>query len=79
MKSFYFGRMAGVAGFARMASAALLSLAGCSFLTVAANEYHLLKKYSFGAAEGSTREYFDYITVDSAARRGAARVPVAWD
>jgi YVTN family beta-propeller protein len=31
--------------------------------------YHLLKKYSFGAAEGSTREYFDYITVDSAARR----------
>jgi uncharacterized protein YjiK len=31
--------------------------------------YHLLKKYSFGAAAGSTREYFDYITVDSAARR----------
>ena len=31
--------------------------------------YHLLKKYSFGAAEGSTREYFDYITVDSGARR----------
>jgi YVTN family beta-propeller protein len=31
--------------------------------------YHLLKKYSFGAAEGATREYFDYITVDSAARR----------
>jgi YVTN family beta-propeller protein len=31
--------------------------------------YHLLKKYSFGAAEGSTREYFDYITVDSPARR----------
>ena len=31
--------------------------------------YHLLKKYSFGAAEGSTREYFDYITVDSLARR----------
>ena len=35
----------------------------------ATNAYHLLKKYSFGAAEGSTREYFDYITVDSAARR----------
>src|SRR6516164_980792 len=31
--------------------------------------YHLLKKYLFGAAEGSTREYFDYITVDSTARR----------
>jgi DNA-binding beta-propeller fold protein YncE len=31
--------------------------------------YHLLKKYAFGAAEGSTREYFDYITVDSTARR----------
>ena len=33
------------------------------------NTYHLLKKYSFGAANGSTSEYFDYITVDSAARR----------
>jgi len=31
--------------------------------------YHQLTKYSFGAAEGSTREYFDYITVDSAASR----------
>jgi YVTN family beta-propeller protein len=31
--------------------------------------YHLLEKYSFGAAAGSDREYFDYITVDSAARR----------
>jgi len=31
--------------------------------------YHLLKKYPFGAAQGSTREYFDYITVDSVARR----------
>jgi len=28
-----------------------------------------VKKYAFGAAEGATREYFDYITVDSAARR----------
>ncbi len=36
--------------------------------------YHLLKKYTFGAAEGSNREYFDYITVDSV---GAARLPVA--
>jgi YVTN family beta-propeller protein len=31
--------------------------------------YHQLKKYPFGPAAGSTREYFDYITVDSAARR----------
>src|SRR5580704_8870344 len=31
--------------------------------------YHLLNKYSFGAADGSTTEYFDYINVDSAARR----------
>lgn len=31
--------------------------------------YHLIKKFTFGAAEGSTREYFDYITVDSGARR----------
>jgi DNA-binding beta-propeller fold protein YncE len=31
--------------------------------------YHLLKKYSFGPAQGSTREYFDYITVDPSARR----------
>ncbi len=30
--------------------------------------YHLLKKVSFGAAPGDI-EYFDYITVDSAARR----------
>lgn len=31
--------------------------------------YHLLNKYKFGAAPGSTSEYFDYVTVDSAARR----------
>jgi len=31
--------------------------------------YHLLKTYKFGAAPGSSSEYFDYITVDSAARR----------
>jgi DNA-binding beta-propeller fold protein YncE len=36
---------------------------------MAAGGYHLLKKYPLGAAEGSTREYFDYITVDSSARR----------
>ena len=31
--------------------------------------YHLLKTYPFGAAPGSTSEYFDYVTVDTAARR----------
>jgi len=31
--------------------------------------YHLLKTYRFGAAQGSNREYFDYITVDSSSRR----------
>jgi YVTN family beta-propeller protein len=31
--------------------------------------YHLLKTYMFGAAPGSAMEYFDYITVDPAARR----------
>ena len=39
------------------------------FSLAAAGGYHLLKKYPFGAAEGSTREYFDYISVDSSARR----------
>jgi DNA-binding beta-propeller fold protein YncE len=54
----------------RLASCMLLILLGPFALLVAAtSNYHLLKKYTFGAAEGSTREYFDYITVDSAARR----------
>jgi DNA-binding beta-propeller fold protein YncE len=54
----------------RFASGGLLILLGLfSFSNAATNDYHLLKKYSFAAAEGSTREYFDYITVDSTARR----------
>src|SRR5712672_2056134 len=57
-------------GLGRIATVVLLILmGGFSLLTAATNPYHLLNKYSFGAAEGSTREYFDYITVDSAARR----------
>ena len=57
-------------GFGRLASGMLLLTLGTFSLSMAAtNGYHLLKKYSFGAAEGSTREYFDYIAVDSAARR----------
>ena len=47
----------------------LFILGSFSLLTAATGGYHLLKKYSFGAAEGSTREYFDYVTVDSSARR----------
>jgi DNA-binding beta-propeller fold protein YncE len=47
----------------------LLVFASLPILKAAQGGYHLLKKYPFGAAEGSTREYFDYVTVDSAARR----------
>jgi len=57
-------------GFGRFASGSLLIVLGAASVVMAAtNGYHLLKKYSFGAAEGSTREYFDYVSVDSAARR----------
>ena len=49
--------------------AAVLTLGAAALAMAATGSYHLLKKYSFGAAEGSTREYFDYITVDSSARR----------
>jgi DNA-binding beta-propeller fold protein YncE len=57
-------------GVAAIASAVLFVwAAGFSLRTAAADSYHLVKKYGFGAAEGSTREYFDYVTVDSAARR----------
>lgn len=45
-------------------------LPGIFALALAASGgYHLIKTYPFGAAEGSTREYFDYIMVDSSARR----------
>lgn len=54
----------------RMAVAIAFLLPGAIALALAATGgYHLLKKYPFGAAEGSTREYFDYISVDSSARR----------
>lgn len=48
--------------------AALLVAAGLSFARPDSG-YHLLKTYKFGAAPGSTDEYFDYVTVDPAARR----------
>jgi YVTN family beta-propeller protein len=59
--SFRFGRLA--------SGVALILLGGFALAAAAPSGYHLLKKYSFGAAEGSTREYFDYIIVDSSARR----------
>jgi len=61
MKSYSVGRFT--------SGALVIVLSASSLMTAAAPGYHLLKKYSFGAAEGATREYFDYITVDSAARR----------
>jgi DNA-binding beta-propeller fold protein YncE len=61
MKSNRFGRFAG--------GMLLIVIGAASVVAAAAGGYHLLKKYSFGAAEGSTREYFDYVTVDSGARR----------
>jgi DNA-binding beta-propeller fold protein YncE len=47
----------------------IVMLSALGFAIAATGGYHLFNKYPFGAAEGSTREYFDYITVDSAARR----------
>ncbi len=46
----------------------VLLLGGVAFSSAHASGYHLLNKYTFGAAPGGG-EYFDYITVDSAARR----------
>jgi len=59
-----------LSGLRRLAllSAPLL-LGSLALARPAESGYHLLQKYSFGAAEGSTTEYFDYINVDSAARR----------
>jgi DNA-binding beta-propeller fold protein YncE len=56
--------------FARLAATALAILLGTvSLLLAAAPGYHLLKKYPFPSAPGATREYFDYVSVDAAARR----------
>jgi len=46
-----------------------IALAGSGLAAAGADNYHLIKTYSFGPAAGSDREYFDYITVDPAARR----------
>lgn len=47
----------------------LILLGALAIALPAKSAYHLLMKYTFSAAEGSTREYFDYITVDPSARR----------
>lgn len=47
----------------------LMLVAALAIAIPAKGGYHLLTKYTFGPAEGSTREYFDYITVDPSARR----------
>jgi YVTN family beta-propeller protein len=47
----------------------LLTVFGTSTLVRSDSGYHLLKTHKFGAAPGSTTEYFDYITVDPATRR----------
>ncbi|MGH9572860.1 MAG: YncE family protein [Candidatus Acidiferrales bacterium] len=51
------------------ASAAILFGAVAVSWAAAGSGYHLLHTYKFGAALGSKTEYFDYVTVDSAARR----------
>ena len=62
--------MNSLSGLARLVADVTFVLLGVVTLAIAATGgYHLLNKYPFGAAEGSTREYFDYITVDSSARR----------
>ena len=47
----------------------LMLVAALAIAIPAKGGYHLFTKYTFGPAEGSTREYFDYITVDPSARR----------
>ena len=51
--------------------ASVVLFAGYALASPPAAGYHLIKKVSFGAAPGvgATREYFDYVVVDPAARR----------
>ena len=58
--------------YAKLALALSIVMSGaCALAGSPAAGYHLIKKVSFGAAPGvgATREYFDYVVVDSAARR----------
>ena len=56
-------------GLVRLATASSCIFFAAASVMAATGDYHLIKKYSFGPAPGSTSEYFDYITVDSSARR----------
>jgi len=56
-------------GLSRMILGCMFLLAGTAIARAPEGGYHLLNKYTLGAAEGSTGEYFDYIYVDSSARR----------
>jgi YVTN family beta-propeller protein len=53
----------------KIMAALLVLVSAVTVAMTAAGGYHLLNKYPFDAAAGSTREYFDYITVDSSTRR----------
>jgi len=58
-----------IANFDRLAIGVLLLLIGAySFAAPSPSDYHLLKRITLGGGEGD-QEYFDYITVDVAARR----------
>src|SRR5690349_7819478 len=50
------------------ACVSVVALGAYALTAASVGGYHLLKKVPFGAAEGGG-EYFDYITVDSAAHR----------
>jgi len=52
-----------------LALGCLFLVGGTAIVRAAEGGYHLLKKYAMPSAEGSTGEYFDYIYVDSGARR----------
>lgn len=56
-------------GLVRLAMASSSIFFAAASVMAATGDYHLIKKYSFGPTPGSTSEYFDYITVDSSARR----------
>ena len=60
MKTFHPGRLVMCLSF--------LFLAAFMLAAASAGQYHLLKTYKYGAAPGG-KEYFDYIVVDSPARR----------
>ncbi|MGH8371358.1 MAG: YncE family protein [Gammaproteobacteria bacterium] len=57
------------ARFALSLGALLLIFFGIAAARTSAASYHLLKSYHYGPAENATGEYFDYISVDTAARR----------